>query len=67
MHSYNVFYSTLVRNLKRTLIDLEYDFELASKRTRLLLDQLPTSFYSTQDEHSKRSISLRLFELTRTT
>ncbi len=35
MHLYDVLHSTLVRDLKRTLMDLEYVFELASKRIRL--------------------------------
>jgi len=58
MHSYDVLHSTLVRNLKRTLIDLEFVSKLASKRIRLSLDQLSTSFYSSQDEHSKQSSAL---------
>jgi len=53
MHSYDVFHSTFVKNLKRTLINLEFVFELASKRIRLLTNQLLTSFYLSQDEHPK--------------
>lgn len=53
MHPYDVLHSTLVRDLKRTLINLEYVFELASKRIRLSTNQLSTSLYSSQDEYPK--------------
>jgi len=55
IHFYDVLYPTPVRNLKRTLIDFEFVFESANKRIRLSPNQLPTSFYSSQDEHSEQS------------
>lgn len=54
MHSHNVLHLTLMRDLKCTLTDLEFNSELASKCTWLLLDQLSTSSYLTQDEHSEQ-------------
>jgi len=55
MHPHNVLHPTPMRDLKRTLTDLEFDSEPASKRTRLSLDQLPTPPYSTQDKHPEQS------------
>jgi len=58
MHPHDVLHSTLVRNLKRTLIDLEFVSKPASKRTRLSPDQLPTPPYSSQDGHLEQSSTL---------
>lgn len=58
MHHHEVLHPTPVRNLKRTLIDLEVDLEPASKRTRLSLDQLPTPPHSTQDRYPEQLNSL---------
>lgn len=58
MHHHEVLHPTPVRNLKRTLIDLEVDLEPASKRTRLSLDQLPTPPHSIQDRYPEQLNSL---------
>ncbi len=55
MYHHDVLHSTFVRDLKRTLIDLEL---FAIKRTRSSSDQLSTSSYSTQNEHSEKFNSL---------
>jgi len=54
MHPHNVLHPTPMRDLKRTLTDLESDSEPASKRTRLSLGQLPTPPYSTKDDHPEQ-------------
>ncbi|KAI4156832.1 MAG: hypothetical protein L6R39_000998 [Caloplaca ligustica] len=46
---------TPIRSLKRTLTDLEVDYEPVSKRTRFSPGLFPTPPYSTQDEHLKES------------
>jgi len=58
MHPHDVLHSTFVRDLKHTLIDFEFVFELASKRTRLSPNQLSTSPYSSQDGHPEQSSTL---------
>lgn len=58
MHHHEVLHPTPVRNLKRTLIDLEVDLEPASKRTQLSLDQLPNPPHSTQDRYPEQLNSL---------
>ena len=58
MRSHDVLCPTPVRDLKRTLTDLESDSEPARKRTRLLSDPLPTPPYSIQDQQSKQSSPL---------
>ncbi|MCJ1395232.1 hypothetical protein MMC18_008115 [Xylographa bjoerkii] len=55
MGSHDVLCPTPVRDLKRTLADLDSDFEPASKRTRLPPNPLPTPPYSTKNEHSEQS------------
>ena len=55
MHPHDVLHPTPVRVLKRTVTDLEFGSEPASKRTRLSPDQLPTPPYTTQQGHPKRS------------
>ena len=51
MYSHDVLHPTPVRNLKRTLTDIEFVSELANKRIRLSSNQLSTSFYSSLNEH----------------
>ena len=58
MHPHDVLYPTPVRDLKRTVTDLELGSELASKRTRLSPDQLPTPPYSIQNGHTEQSSRL---------
>jgi len=58
MHPHDVLHPTPVRDLKRTLTDLEFVSELTSKRTRLSPDQLPTPPYSSQDGHLEQSSTL---------
>ena len=58
MHPHDVLHPTPVRDLKRTVTDLEFGSEPASKRTRLSPDQLPTPPYSTQDGHPEQSSRL---------
>ena len=55
MHPYDVLHPTPVRHLKRTVSDLEFGSEPASKRARLSPDQLPTPPYPTHDEHPEQS------------
>ncbi len=55
---HDVLHPTPVRDLKRTLTDLEFVSEPASKRTRLSPDQLPTPPYSSQDGHPEQSSAL---------
>ena len=55
MNSHDVLQPTPVRDLKRTLADL--DSEPARKRTRLSPTLFPTPPYSTQDEHPEQFIS----------
>ena len=58
MHPRDVLHPTPIRDLKRTITDLEYDSEPVSKRTRLSPDPLPTPPYSTQDGHPEQSSPL---------
>lgn len=58
MHTRDVLHPTPIRDLKRTITDLEIDSEPVSKRTRLSSDRLPTPPYSTQDEHPEQSSPL---------
>lgn len=58
MHPHDVLHPTPVRDLKRTVTDLEFGSEPASKRTRLSPDQLPTPPYSTQDGYPEQSSRL---------
>lgn len=55
MSSHVVLCPTPVRDFKRTLAELDFDSEPASKRTRLSPNPLPTPPYSTQNEHPKQS------------
>ena len=54
MHPHDVLHPTPLRDLKRTITDLESDSEPASKRTRPPPDQLPTPPYSIQDGHPEQ-------------
>ena len=58
MHPHDVHYPTPVRDLKRTLTDLEFVSEPANKRTRLSPNQLLTPPYWSQDEHPEQSSAL---------
>ena len=58
MDPHDVLHPTPIRDLKRTIADLEFDSEPASKRTRLSPDPLPTPPDSTQDGHPEQSSPL---------
>lgn len=58
MQPRHVLHPTPVRDLKRTITNLEFDSEHASKRIRLLPDQLPTPPHSTQGGHPGQSSRL---------
>ncbi|MCJ1403355.1 hypothetical protein MMC11_006578 [Xylographa trunciseda] len=58
MSSHDVLCPAPVRDLKRTLADLDSDSKPAGKRTRLSPYSLPTPPYSTQNEHPKQSSPL---------
>ena len=55
MHPRDVLRPTPIRDLKRTITDLEFDSEPVGKRTRLSPDQLPSPPCSTQDGHPEQS------------
>ena len=59
MHPHHVLHPTPRRDLKRTVANLEFDSEPASKRIRLSPDQLPTPPYSIQERHPEQSDPLR--------
>ncbi|MCJ1251831.1 hypothetical protein MMC30_009069 [Trapelia coarctata] len=58
MSSHHVLCPTPMRDLKRTLAELNFDSEPASKRIRFSPNPLPTPPYSTQTEHPKQSSPL---------
>ena len=60
MHPYDVLHPTPVRDLKRTLEELEFGSQPSSKRIRLSADLLPTPPSSTHDKHSEQSKNQRL-------
>lgn len=58
MSSHDIHCPTAVKDLKRTLADIDSDSESAAKRTRLSPNPLPTPPSSTQNEHPEQSSPL---------